>query len=394
MNKKDYYEVLGVSKSASQDEIKSAFRKLAKKYHPDVSKEPDAEAKFKECQEAYSVLSDEQKRKQYDQFGHAAFTGGAGNGGTGGFGGFGGFSGNGGAGFGGFDFGNFDYSDIFDNIFGGFSGNGSGFGAGNGRRGENRGVRGNDILKRINLTFLESVYGVKKDLDIEIMDKCDECNGKGGFNEETCSHCHGSGTISQEQRTILGTFITKTTCPKCSGKGKTYKESCTNCNGKGRVKTRKTITVDVPKGISDGDRQRISGKGEAGQNGGPNGDLYIEYKVSNHKFFVRDGDDIYLEVPLTLTEAILGCKKEIRTLWGTLKLNVEAGCENGKTERIKGKGIDSSVNRRKGDMYIVYKVAIPKKLSKDQKKLIEKLKETDLETKETKDFRNFVEDDE
>ena len=373
MNKKDYYEVLGVSKSASQDEIKSAFRKLAKKYHPDVSKEKDAEAKFKECQEAYSVLSDEQKRKQYDQFGHAAFSGGAGNG----FGGFGGF-----------DFGNFDYTDIFDNIFGGMGG-----GSFRGSRGENRGVRGNDVLKRINLTFLESVYGVKKDLEVEIMDKCDECSGKGGFNEETCSQCHGSGTTQQEQRTILGTFITKTTCPKCSGKGKTYKKSCTNCNGKGRIKTRKTITVDVPKGISDGDRQRISGKGEAGQNGGPNGDLYIEYKVSNHKFFVRDGDDIYLEVPLTLTEAILGCKKEIRTLWGTLKLNVEAGCENGKTERIKGKGIDSSVNRRKGDMYIVYKVAIPKKLSKDQKKLIEKLKETDLETKETKEFRDFVEED-
>ena len=379
MNKKDYYEVLGVSKSASQDEIKSAFRKLAKKYHPDVSKEADAEAKFKEAQEAYSVLSDEQKRKQYDQFGHAAFSGGAGGNGFGG-------------GFGGFDFGNFDYSDIFDNIFGGFGGfGGSGFGGS--RRNENRGVRGNDVLKRINLTFLESVYGTKKDLEIELMDKCDECKGKGGFHEDTCDKCHGSGTISQEQRTILGTFITKTTCPKCSGKGKTYKESCTNCNGKGRVKTKKTITIDVPKGISDGDRQRISGKGEAGQNGGPNGDLYIEYKVSNHKFFVRDGDDIYLEVPLTLTEAILGCKKEIRTLWGSLKLNVEAGCENGKTERIKGKGIDSSVNRRKGDMYIVYKVAIPKKLSKDQKKLIDKLNETDLETKETKDFKKFVEDE-
>ena len=175
MNKKDYYEVLGVSKSASQDEIKSAFRKLAKKYHPDVSKEPDAEAKFKECQEAYSVLSDEQKRKQYDQFGHAAFSGFAGNGGAGnGFGGFGGFSGNAG-GFGGFDFGNFDYTDIFDNIFGGMGG-----GSFRGSRGENRGVRGNDVLKRINLTFLESVYGVKKDLEVEIMDKCDECNGKGG----------------------------------------------------------------------------------------------------------------------------------------------------------------------------------------------------------------------
>jgi len=372
MNKKDYYEVLGVSKSASSDEIKSAFRKLAKKYHPDVSKEENAEEKFKEIQEAYAVLSDEQKRKQYDQFGHAAFQNG---------GGAGGFSG-----FGGFDFGGFDYSDIFENMF-------SGFGFNSSSRSANQGRRGNDVLKRINLDFLESVHGCKKEINIDIMDTCHECSGKGGFDSETCDKCHGSGTTQAEQRTILGTFITKTTCPKCNGKGKTFKKTCSTCNGTGRERVNKSITIDVPKGIKDGDRQKITGKGEAGTNGGRNGDLYIEYNVKKHEFFVRDGDDIYLEVPLSLCDAILGCKKEIKTLYGKLKLNVEAGTDSGKTERIKGKGVNSDVSRRKGDMYVVYKVITPKNLNKEQKKIIEELKNTNLETKEIKEFNNFVEEE-
>ncbi len=372
MNKKDYYEVLGVSKSASQDEIKSAFRKLAKKYHPDVSKEENAAEKFKEAQEAYAVLSDEQKRKQYDQFGHAAFEGGAG--GAGGFGGFGGF-----------DFSGSGYEDIFDNIF-------SGFGFGGGRAGgRTRAQRGNDTLVRMNLTFEEAVFGCKKDIDITTMDSCKECNGKGGFDEESCDKCHGSGTITSEQRTILGSFLTKTTCPKCNGKGKIFKKSCSSCSGTGRVKVKKTIEVSVPAGADSGMRRRISGKGEAGVNGGPNGDLYIEFVVKEHEYYARENDDIYLEVPITITEALLGCKKEIPTIHGNLKLTIEAGCENGKTERIKGKGIHSEVSKRKGDMYIVYKVVIPKKLSREQKSLIEKLAGTDLETSATKDFDKFVE---
>ena len=245
MNKKDYYEVLGVSKSASQDEIKSAFRRLAKKYHPDVSKEENAAEKFKEAQEAYAVLSDESKRRQYDQFGHAAFDGSAG--GAGGFGGFGGF-----------DFSGSGYEDIFDNIF-------SGFGFGGGRTGRgNRAQRGSDTLVRMNLTFEEAVFGCKKDIQVTVMDSCKECDGKGGFEEETCDKCHGSGTITSEQRTILGAFLTKTTCPKCSGKGKTFKKACTSCSGTGRIKTKKTIEVSVPRGAASGMRRRISGKGEAG----------------------------------------------------------------------------------------------------------------------------------
>lgn len=370
MDKKDYYEVLGVSKSASQDEIKSAFRKLAKKYHPDVSKEPDAEAKFKEVQEAYAVLSDEEKRKQYDQFGHAAFQGGGGGAG---------------GGFGGFDFSGFSYDDIFDNIFGGFGGFG-----GSSKRGSNRATKGNDSLVKMTLTFEEAVYGTKKEIELEVTETCDECRGKGGFDETTCEHCHGSGTITSEQHTIFGSFLSKTTCPHCGGKGKSYKRKCSECNGTGKIRVEKELEIKVPAGVDTGNRLRLSGKGSAGTNGGPNGDLYIEFTVKDHEFYVRDEDDIYLEVPLTLTEAILGCKKEIPTLYGNVNLTVPAGSESGDKQRIKGKGIHNDSTRRKGDMYIVLKVVTPKKLSKEQKRLIEMLADTDLSDKELEKFTRFV----
>lgn len=370
MDKKDYYEVLGVSKSASQDEIKSAFRKLAKKYHPDVSKEPDAEAKFKEVQEAYAVLSDEEKRKQYDQFGHAAFQGGAGGAG---------------GGFGGFDFSGFSYDDIFDNIFGGFGGFG-----GSSKRGSNRATKGNDSLVKMTLTFEEAIYGTKKEIELEVTETCDECRGKGGFDETTCEHCHGSGTITSEQHTIFGSFLSKTTCPHCGGKGKSYKRKCSECNGTGKIRVEKELEIKVPAGVDTGNRLRLSGKGSAGTNGGPNGDLYIEFTVKDHEFYVRDEDDIYLEVPLTLTEAILGCKKEIPTLYGNVNLTVPAGSESGDKQRIKGKGIHNDSTRRKGDMYIVLKVVTPKKLSKEQKQLIEMLADTDLSDKELEKFTRFV----
>lgn len=370
MDKKDYYEVLGVSKSASQDEIKSAFRKLAKKYHPDVSKEPDAEAKFKEVQEAYAVLSDEEKRKQYDQFGHAAFQGGAGGAG---------------GGFGGFDFSGFSYDDIFDNIFGGFGGFG-----GSSKRGSNRATKGNDSLVKMTLTFEEAIYGTKKEIELEVTETCDECRGKGGFDETTCEHCHGSGTITSEQHTIFGSFLSKTTCPHCGGKGKSYKRKCSECNGTGKIRVEKELEIKVPAGVDTGNRLRLSGKGSAGTNGGPNGDLYIEFTVKDHEFYVRDEDDIYLEVPLTLTEAILGCKKEIPTLYGNVNLTVPAGSESGDKQRIKGKGIHNDSTRRKGDMYIVLKVVTPKKLSKEQKRLIEMLADTDLSDKELEKFTRFV----
>ena len=370
MNKRDYYEVLGVEKTASEQEIKSAFRKLAKKYHPDVCKEADAEAKFKEAQEAYAVLSDEQRRRQYDQFGHAAFDQ-NGNPGAGGFGGF--------------DFGDFDFGDIFDNIFG----SSFGFG-GSSRGGRTRATKGADRLLRIKLTFEEAIFGCNKDLNLEVNDTCSKCDGKGGFNEETCNNCHGSGTVTTEQRTIFGAFMSKTTCPKCGGLGKSYKETCNECGGRGYNKTKKTISVTVPAGVDSGNRLRLSGKGEAGTNGGPAGDLYIEFIVEEHKFYQRDDNDIYLVVPLSITDAILGCKKEIPTIYGNVNLTIPAGTNNGDKHRLKGKGIKNESTRRTGDMYVILEVKNPKKLSRDQKKLLEQLSKTDLDSSESIEFNKFV----
>ena len=259
-------------------EIKSAFRKLAKKYHPDVSKEPDAETKFKECQEAYSVLSDANKRRQYDQFGHAAFQGGAG--GAGGAGGFGGF-----------DFG--DMSDIFEDLFGGMGGFG-GFTNSSSRRSANGPRKGNDVLYKMTIDFDEAVHGTKKDIKIDVTENCHECGGKGGFNSKTCSTCRGSGSVTAEQRTMFGNFVTKTTCPDCRGTGTTFEKKCSECHGTGNVRKNKTITVTVPAGVDSGNRLRLSGKGEAGVNGGNPGDLYIEFRVNEHEFFERDEDDIYI----------------------------------------------------------------------------------------------------
>lgn len=372
-SKRDYYEVLGVSKSASQDEIKSSFRKLAKKYHPDISKEENAEEKFKEVQEAYSVLSDETKRRQYDQFGHAGVSGAGGAGFGGGFQGAG------------FGFDASDLGDIFEDLFGG----GFGFNGSNSRS-KTRARRGSDVLMQVDLSFEEAVFGSEKDFDLDVVTECNECNGKGGHGEETCKRCHGSGTISSEQRTILGSFMTKTTCPDCSGKGKTYKEICSKCHGKGNVKTRKTITVSVPSGIDTGERLRVPGKGHGGENGGPSGDLYLEFHVKEHKFYQRNGLDIYLEVPLTITEAVLGCKKEIPTIYGNVKLTVPSGTDSLDKQRLKSKGIKDASRRRTGDMYVVFKVITPKKLTRDQKKLFEMLSKTDLEDSEINKFNKFT----
>ena len=365
MNKKDYYEVLGVSKTATQDEIKSAFRKLAKKYHPDVSKEPDAEAKFKEAQEAYAVLSDENKRKQYDQFGHSAFTNEQG-----------GFSG-----FEGFDFGSM--SDIFDDILGGM---GFGFSS-NSRRSSNGPRRGNDILHRMNITFDEAVYGTKKDIKIDVTDTCDECHGKGGFGETTCSECRGSGTITTEQRTLFGSFLTKTTCPHCHGTGSSFERECSNCRGKGVVRRTKTISFTIPAGVDTGNRLRLQGKGEAGVNGGRSGDLYIEFNVKKHEIFAREEDDIYLELPITVPEAVLGCKKEIPTLYGKVDLTIPAGTQSGAKLKLRGKGVSNVNSSRKGDMFVIIKVIIPTKLNREEKKLYEELQDV---TKEDNSFWNKI----
>lgn len=359
--KKDYYEVLGVSKTASQDEIKSAFRKLAKKYHPDVSKEENAAEKFKECQEAYAVLSDESKRRQYDQYGHAAFE-------------------NNGAG--GYDFSGFDFSDIFGDIFG------SGFGFNFGGSSGSRKTRGRDKVMRVDLTFEEAVFGTNKDINLDVHEECSECHGKGGFDETTCPDCHGTGAIAKEQRTIFGAFMTKSTCPKCSGKGKTYKKTCSSCSGTGKVRKNKTISVKIPAGVDSGNQQRISGYGEVGD--ASNGDLYLEYYVKKHPIFERDNCDIYLELPITITEAVLGCKKEVPTLSGTVKLTIECGSNTGDKLRLKGKGVEDLHSYHKGDMYVILKVVIPDKLSKEQKKLFEQLSKTDLETKEFDKIKKYL----
>ena len=379
--KRDYYDVLGIPKSATEAEIKSAFRKKAKEFHPDLNKDnPDAAEKFKEAQEAYSVLSDENKRKMYDQYGHA----GVGSSGPG-MGGFGGFQDFGGAGF--------DFGDIFDSIFGGVGGD-SGFGSfggfGGGRNSKPRATRGSDIRMRMNLTFEESIYGCEKKFNIDVVEDCEKCHGHGGFDREDCSTCHGRGTVTTQQQTILGSFMSTTTCPDCKGAGHTYKKKCTECHGKGQVTVNKKLTINIQEGISTGDRQRVSGKGNPGSNGGENGDLYIEFIVDEHEYFIRNNDDIYLEVPLTLTEAILGCKKSIPTLYGNVKLNVAAGTNSGDKQRIKGKGVNNKYRRHKGDMYVLFKVYTPKKLSREQKSLIEKLNKTDLETDEIIEFEEFT----
>ena len=367
MNKKDYYEVLGVSKDASLAEIKSAFRKLAKKYHPDISKEPNAAEKFKEAEEAYSVLSDETKRKQYDQFGYAAFHGGAGASG------FNGFSG--------FDFGDINLDDIFDMFGGGFS---SGFSSFGGRRGSTRRQKGADRVIQVDLDFEEAAFGCKKVINLTLNEKCEDCGGVGGHGSKTCDKCHGSGTITGQQQTLFGAFMTKTTCDKCGGSGTIFEETCRTCRGTGKIKRNKDIEVTVPAGVDTGNQLRISGKGEAGINGGPNGDIYLEFYVRRHPIFERDGNDIYLDMPITIVDAILGAKIDVPTLYGTVKVSVPAGSDSGDKLRIKGKGISDVNNGRKGDMYIILNVITPKKLSRDQKKLFESLAKTDLD--DSKEF--------
>lgn len=379
-DKRDYYEVLGVSKTATDEEIKRAFRVLAKKYHPDVNKEPGAEEKFKEIGEAYAVLSDKNKRAQYDQFGHAAFDGASG--GTG------------------FDFSNIDLSDIFESVFGGDSGFGSfgnfggfsSFTSGFGGRGrKNRPTKGEDMLMRIRLTFDEAVFGCKKDIKVNVNEECDECHGKGGFDEITCSTCGGRGVITSEQRTLFGVMQTQKVCPDCRGEGKTFKTICKNCRGNGQVDVSKTLTVNIPEGIDTGHRLRLSGKGGAGTNGGPNGDIYLEFVVEDHKYFERNEDDIYLEVPITITDAILGCKKEIPTLSGNGYIEIKPGTQNYTKLKLKGKGIKNASTNHVGDMYVVVNVIIPTKLNKRQKDLLTELSETDLESEaEFKDFKKSL----
>ncbi len=376
MNKKDYYEILGVSKNATDEEIKRAFRVLAKKYHPDVNKEEGAAEKFKEIGEAYAVLSDKNKRAQYDQFGHAAFE----NGGPSS----------------GFDMGDIDLEDILSDLFGGsFRGGFSSFtdaftGFGGGRR-TSRATRGEDLIMRIKLSFEEAINGCKKDIKVNVNEECSECQGKGGHGEVKCPTCNGLGVIKEEQRSLFGIMQTQKTCPECRGSGRTFKEICNSCGGTGRVRKNKTLEVDIPAGVFSGSQLRLSGKGGAGINGGANGDLYLEFEVEEHEFFERENNDIYLEVPITITDAALGCRKEIPTLTGNGYIEIKPGTQNYTKLKLKGKGVKAINSNSYGDMYVVINIITPTKLTKKQKDLLEELSKTDLDSEpEFKEFNKAL----
>ena len=370
--KRDYYEVLGVEKTATIKEIKRAYRNLAKKYHPDVNKSADAEDKFKEVQEAYEILSDEQKRSAYDQYGHA---------GTSGFqGGYDGFPG--GADFSGFDFsgmGDFaDIGSIFDSFFGG----------GRQRR-QSRAQTGEDLKVRIELEFEDAVFGTEKNIKYGRVVYCPDCNGSGakkGSSMETCSQCKGSGQVTRVSRTFIGAIQTTTVCPTCRGKGKVIKEKCEKCGGDGRLNTTEVIKMKIPKGTPDGLVIRLREKGNAGQNNGGYGDLYVQIDVKPHDLFERRGDDIYIEKDIAAVQAVLGGEIEVETIHGNVKVKVKAGTQPGTIVRLTGKGAPKLRGKGNGDQYIQLNVQIPKKLSREQKKLWEAL----AETKGKKGFMNSL----
>lgn len=356
--KRDYYEILGLNKGASEQEIKSAYKKLAKKYHPDISKDKNAEEKFKEVLEAYSVLRDPQKKANYDEFGHAAE-------------GFQGFKGFGGQGFSGFDFSGMGFD--FDDLFKGF-GFGDMFGSRQ-RRGPRKGV---DLRFDLSIKFEEAVFGAKKEIEIERVEACDKCNGTGSEEKDgliNCPQCQGSGMQTSSQRTPFGTFTTRTTCRKCSGEGKTIKNPCSKCSGTGRIKKKRKIMVSIPEGIQNGAYLRLQGEGNAGERGAGNGDLFVVIFIEPHEFFRRDQSDVYGEVPITFSTAALGEEIEVPTLKGKAKLKIPSGTQTGTIFRLKDKGIKDIEIGGFGDEYIKVIVRTPEKMSKKQKKVFEELKE-------------------
>mgnify|MGYP006274248723 FL=1 len=348
MAKRDYYEILGVSRDADKKDIKKAYRKLTKKYHPDLNKDdPQAEDKFKEVSEAYEVLSDSDKRARYDKYGHAGVdSDGAG------FGGFGG---------GGQDFGGFE--DIFDMFFGG----------GGGRRRRNGPRRGNDLQYNLQITFEEAAKGAKKQIHIPRTETCSTCDGSGakpGTSAKTCSKCNGTGQIKTTRRTPLGNMVQTSTCDQCNGSGKEIDQPCPDCRGKGKVRRERELTVNIPAGVDTGSRLRMSGEGEAGENGGPSGDLYIRIHVKPHKIFKRKGDDVICEVPISIVQATLGDEIEVPTLDGKAAFKIPSGTQPGTSFRLKDKGIPHLNGYGRGSQHVKVKVVIPKKLNKDQKDLL------------------------
>ncbi len=354
MAKRDYYEVLGVSKGASDREIKKAYRQLAKKYHPDVNKEDGAEAQFKEVQEAYDILSDSSKRANYDQFGHAAFDQNAGYGGGGAAG---------------FD----DFGDIFSSFFGG------GFGGGGTRRADpNAPQKGQDRFMRMNIDFMESVFGVEKTVTLNVDEQCHVCHGTGAHSKEdikTCSRCSGTGQTVTQQRTPFGTFQTATTCPDCGGTGKTITKFCKECGGKGFNSKRVNVDIKIPAGIASGQQLRVSGKGERGLNGGPNGDLFVEIGVKPHKHFKRDGNNIHIQIPLSVVDAALGTEIDVPTVHGDVTLTIPAGTQPNTKFRMRDKGIKDLRSSRMGDQFVEVKLEVPTKLSRQERETYETLRE-------------------
>ena len=357
--KRDYYEVLGVSKGASEDEIKRAYKKLARKYHPDMNPgDKEAEEKFKEVNEANEVLSNPEKKAKYDQFGFAGVDPnyGADQGGYGGAGGF--------------DFG--DLGDIFGSFFGG------GFGGG-GRRNPNAPQRGESIRASLSVDFTEAAFGCEKSITIDRSEQCPTCKGKGcapGTTPEVCTECHGTGTVTQAQRTPFGMMQSQTVCPKCRGKGQIIHQPCPDCRGAGVVRKRRTIQVNIPAGIDNGQTISLRGQGHSGKNGGPAGDLLITVMVRPHEIFRRDGTAVFCEAPITFTQAVLGGTLEIPTIDGKVKYDIPEGTQTGTVFRLRGKGIPVLNGRGRGDQYVTVNIETPRNLNREQKEALKKFSES------------------
>ena len=371
-NKRDYYEVLGVNKSAGEDEIKKAYRSLAKKYHPDMNPgDKEAEVKFKEVNEAYAVLSDSEKRSKYDRFGHDAFDPTAGGGGYGGFSGFSGAD--------------FDFGDIFSSFFGGATGSS--------RSRANAPVEGDDIAARVSVSFEEAAFGCKKEVNFARIENCPDCHGTGAEHEgdiENCPECKGLGRISVRQQTMLGYMQTQRTCQRCAGRGKIIKSPCKNCNGKGRIRINKKLEVNIPSGIDDRQNIILRGQGSAGLNGGPNGDLIIEIRVKEDKIFEREGNNIYCEIPISFVEATLGAEIDIPVLGGeTEKFKIPEGTQSGSDFTLKNKGIPDINTKRRGDLIFKVAVETPKNLNSKQKELLRAFAESIGETPNNRKSRPF-----
>ena len=357
-NKRDYYEVLGVDRGADEATIKKAYRQLAKKYHPDMNPgDKEAEKKFKEAAEAYAVLSDAEKRRQYDQFGHAAFE--QGGGGAGGFGGF--------------DFNGGDMGDIFGDIFGDL------FGGGRSRRANNGPMKGANVRTAVRITFEEAVFGCEKQLDLNLKDECKTCHGTGakpGTSPETCPKCGGKGQIVYTQQSLFGTVRNVQTCPDCNGSGKIVKEKCADCHGSGYITNRKKIAVTIPAGIDNGQSIRIREKGEPGVNGGPRGDLLVEVQVERHPIFQRQDMNIYSTAPVTFAQAALGGQIHITTVDGDMAYDIKPGTQTDTKIRLKGKGVPSLRNKNiRGDHYVTLVVQVPTKLNEEAKEYLRKYDE-------------------